>query len=123
MLLCGWHGVRIQEIASHLIPYLLVEETILASSENPGLVHNQLIRPCESRLSLHYIDHQSFWLDMRLIVISILVIVSRPAALRWVVRELRNRQAPVELIEVASRTEDLVSSPAPGSDRVTIARE
>jgi len=56
------------------------EGAILASAENPDLAYNQLIRPWKSRLSLHYIQHQSFWLDIKLVLITILAIISRPVA-------------------------------------------
>jgi lipopolysaccharide/colanic/teichoic acid biosynthesis glycosyltransferase len=99
------------------------EGSILASSENPDLEYNQLIRPWKSRLSLHYIDHQSLWLDFKLILITVVAIVSRQAALHWIVRELRHNEAPAELIEVASREKELVPHPPPGSDRITMSRE
>jgi lipopolysaccharide/colanic/teichoic acid biosynthesis glycosyltransferase len=99
------------------------EGTILASSENPDLEYNQLIRPWKSRLSLHYIDHHSLWLDCKLISITVVAILSRQAALNWVVRELGQNDAPAELIEVASREKELVPHPPPGSDRITMSRD
>lgn len=98
------------------------EGAILASVEDPDLAYNQLIRPWKSRLSLLYIDHQSFWLDIKLVLITVLAIVSRPVALKWIVRQLHYHQAPTELIEVASRKKNLTPFSPPGSDRITMSR-
>jgi len=98
------------------------EGAILASMENPDLAYNQLIRPWKSRLSLLYIDHQSFWLDIKLVLVTVLAIISRPVALKWIVRQLHYYQASTELIEVASRKKNLTPFSPPGSDRITMSR-
>lgn len=99
------------------------EGTILASVENPDLAYNQLIRPWKSRLSLLYIDHQSFLLDVKLVLITILAIVSQRTALRLIVRQLQRRRAPTEIIEIASRKRDLAPAPPPGSSSIAMFRE
>ncbi len=99
------------------------EGSILTSSENPDIAYNQLIRPWKSRLSLHYIDNQSFLLDIKLILITIVAIISRPVALKKIVQELHRHQAPIELITVASRKNSLVPSLPPGSDQITTSRK
>ncbi|VUX54944.1 Sugar transferase involved in lipopolysaccharide synthesis-like (fragment) [uncultured Woeseiaceae bacterium] len=99
------------------------EGAILPSPENPDLAYNQLISPWKSGLSVHYIDHQSLWLDLKLVLITVVAIVSRPVALNLIVRELHRRQAPTVLIEAASRKTDLVPFPPPGSDPITMSRE
>lgn len=99
------------------------EGDILEGHQDPDLAYNQLIRPWKSRLSLHYIDHQSLRLDLKLIMATAVAIVSRQAALNWIVRELCHTEAPHELIQAASREKALVPHPPPGSDHVTISRD
>jgi len=99
------------------------EGAILKDANNPDLAYNQLIRPWKSRLSLLYIDHQSAWLDVKLVLITALTIVSRPHALKQVVRELEHLHAPMQLIEVASRTGALKPFPPPGETEVVALRE
>ena len=54
---------------------------ILKNSQDPNLDYNQLVRPWKSRLSLVYVENQSFWLDIRLIFLTAVALVSRPLAL------------------------------------------
>jgi len=91
------------------------EGTILSNEKDPDLAYNQLIRPWKSRLSLFYVDHQSIWLDTKLVFITALSIISRNNALKLVERELRRLEAPSELIDVASRKDDLIPCAPPGS--------
>lgn len=99
------------------------EGAILATAEEPDLAYNQLIRPWKSRLSLHYLDHQSLMLDIKLVLITVVAVVSRPTALKCVVRELRRCKAATELIEIASRDKPLTPFSPPGSDGIVMARE
>jgi lipopolysaccharide/colanic/teichoic acid biosynthesis glycosyltransferase len=50
----------------------------LKDSSDPDLLYNQIIRPWKSRLALAYIDRQNFWIDLRLIILTVVAIISRP---------------------------------------------
>ena len=99
------------------------EGSILSDAENPDLAYNQLIRPWKSRLSLLYIDHQSAWLDMKLVLTTILSIVSRANALKLIRRELTRLGAPKQWVDVASRTNDLKPFPPPGSIQIATLQD
>lgn len=94
------------------------EGAILAGAKEPDLLYNQLIRPWKSRLSLTYLEHQSWWLDVELIVITIVGLFSRDLALKLIEKVLRGLQADDDLIQVASRRDRLNPAPPPGSDRI-----
>ena len=94
------------------------EGVLLAGSDDPDLLYNQLIRPWKSRLSLFYIDHRSIWVDLKLVLITLLSAFSRRQALRLVARDLRARGAPRKLVDVASRADQLEPAPPPGSQRI-----
>ena len=77
----------------------------------------------ENQLSLLYIDYKFLRLDIKLVLIIILAIVSRPVALKWIVRELQHRHAPMELIEVAVGEKELMPSSPPRIDRILMSQE
>jgi lipopolysaccharide/colanic/teichoic acid biosynthesis glycosyltransferase len=60
------------------------EGDILEGKGDPDLAYNQLIRPWKSRLGLLYIENQSTLLDLQLIVYTVVAIISKPKALKWV---------------------------------------
>ena len=97
------------------------EGDVLAGSDNPDLKYNQIIRPWKSRLALLYIDHQSFLLDVRIIVLTVLAIVSREYALEKVVEILKNWDADELVIRMARRQEPLRPYPPPGADSVVVS--
>jgi lipopolysaccharide/colanic/teichoic acid biosynthesis glycosyltransferase len=43
------------------------EETILSQHENPKLYNDTVIFPDKVRMNLEYYEHQSFWLDIKII--------------------------------------------------------
>jgi len=94
------------------------EGDILAGVEDPDLLYNQIIRPWKSRLGLFYIANNSFALDIKLIVLTVFAIVSRPKALAGVVFLLRGLGANEQLIQVAGRKQSLLPYPPPGADAV-----
>lgn len=94
------------------------EGDILAGSDNADLKYNQVIRPWKSRLSLFYVSNGNFWADLKLIILTLLAIVSRPAALKGVQKLLRQLQADEQLIEVAGRECELKPFPPPGAEAV-----
>jgi len=90
------------------------EGTILAGSHDPDLLYNQIIRPWKSRLALLYIGRSSLPNDVTLILLTILGIYSKPAALRLLLPLLDGWGADELLLAMASRTQPLVPYPPPG---------
>jgi len=97
------------------------EGDILKGSAAPDLLYNQIIRPWKSRLALAYIDHRSFWIDLRLISLTVIAIISKPAALRSLAAILRGWQLDSLIIRMAARQERLLAYPPPG-DREVMAQ-
>jgi len=94
------------------------EGEILAGSDDPDLLYNQIIRPWKSRLALLYVDHGGGLLDLRIVALTALALVSRRGALDRVEGILRALDADPRLVEIASRREPLFASPAPGADQI-----
>ncbi len=98
------------------------ENKILEGSDNPDIDYNQLIRPWKSRLCLVYVEHQSFFLDLALIFLTIIAIFSRARALLGVNKLLELVKAPSDVIQVAKRQNNLTPFPPPGSDKIVTSR-
>jgi len=98
------------------------EGEILKDSKDPDLDYNQLIRPWKSRLGLFYIDHQSFGLDVKLILLTALAILSRERALAGIQNMLTDLGADPQLKDVASRRTKLVPYPPPGATEIVTHR-
>lgn len=98
------------------------EGDILEGRPDPDLAYNQLIRPWKSRLGLIYIDRNSFTLDIKLIIYTLIAVVNRPKALELVCNELEKNNAPQDVITVALRTEELRPFPPPGSEEIVSSR-
>jgi lipopolysaccharide/colanic/teichoic acid biosynthesis glycosyltransferase len=96
---------------------------ILRNHSDPDIAYNQLVRPWKSRLSLIYIENQSFILDIKLILITVMSIFSRRLALREVTKILVNLQVDRQLIQIASRQTELYPFPPPGATEIVISRE
>lgn len=98
------------------------EGEILENYEDPDLAYNQLIRPWKSRLALLYIKHQGFFLDVKLIFITILSIISRDAAVKIIVKILKSNKADKNLILICSGDIDLIPFPPPGFKKIVQKR-
>ncbi len=94
------------------------EGDILKDSRDPNLRYNQIIRPWKSRLSLLYVEHHSFATDLRLILLTVLSVVSRRAALNGVQRILKEWGADELLCRMARRDEPLLEYPPPGASEI-----
>ena len=94
------------------------EGKILENKENPDLAYNQLIRPWKSRLGSIYIKHQSILLDLKLIIFTLVALISKPIALKWVVKKLEKFNVDKKIIEVAKREKELFPFPPPQSDKI-----
>jgi lipopolysaccharide/colanic/teichoic acid biosynthesis glycosyltransferase len=94
------------------------EGEILKDSSDPDLLYNQIIRPWKSRLALAYIDHRSFWIDLWLIILTVVAIISKPTALRALETLLNGWRLDPLVIRMAARQEPLLAYPPPGADVV-----
>tara|TARA_B110000211_G_C14086039_1_gene556747 strand:- start:3145 stop:3699 length:555 start_codon:yes stop_codon:yes gene_type:complete len=98
------------------------EGDLLKDKEDPDLAYNQLIRPWKSRLGLVYIEHQSVFLDLKIIYFTIVAIISKQRALSWVVSKLKCMGVDPEIVRVSARENELYPFPPPGSDKVVLSR-
>jgi lipopolysaccharide/colanic/teichoic acid biosynthesis glycosyltransferase len=95
------------------------EGDILRGSGNPDLLYNQVIRPWKSRLGLLYVRHGgALALDIRLVCLTLLNAIDRPAALRCVSRTVRRLGGDERLARVALRDSGLEFAPPPGAANV-----
>lgn len=98
------------------------EGEILSDMQDPDLSYNQLIRPWKSRLCLFYISKRSFIVDLKLILFTIMAIISRKDALNKIEKLLKRLKADNQLIKIASRKYELTPFPPPGSDTIVTSR-
>ena len=96
------------------------EGKILENKENPDLSYNQLVRPWKSRLGLIYIKNKSILLDLELMIFTVIALISKPMALKWVVKKLEKFNVDQKIIEVAKREKELIPFPPPGSDKIVV---
>lgn len=98
------------------------EGKILEEKTDPDLAYNQLIRPWKSRLGLVYIDNSSLMLDIKLIIYTVVAIISRKRALGLIQIELTKIGASEEILKASARDKTLVPHPPPGSSEVVSTR-
>lgn len=94
------------------------EGAILADAAHADLEYNRIIRPWKSRLGLFYIDRASLLLDLRIMWLTFLAIVSKPAAIAGVQAILKSGNADLDLTAVCARSAPLYPAPPPGSDEI-----
>jgi len=99
------------------------EGEILAGKANPDIAYNQLIRPGKSSLGLFYIKKRSLYIDVAILVVTILSIFSRSTSLRINAFVLKKLKAPAELITTAKRKKELFPKPPPGSNKIVRTRK
>jgi lipopolysaccharide/colanic/teichoic acid biosynthesis glycosyltransferase len=85
------------------------EGAILKDSKDPDADYTRLIRPWKGKLGLEYVKHASVLLNLRLILLTVLAILNKQAALRGVVSLLQRYGADQALVEVSRRERDLSS--------------
>jgi lipopolysaccharide/colanic/teichoic acid biosynthesis glycosyltransferase len=95
---------------------------ILKDYSDPDLAYNQLVRPWKSRLSIAYIENQTFLLDIKLILITIIAIFSREIALQEVNKVLLQMDVDDLLIKMASRKVELYPFPPLGATEIVVSR-
>ena len=94
------------------------EGDILANKKDPDLAYSQLIRPWKSRLGLIYIKNSSVMLDIRIIIYTVLAIVSKQTAIDYVIKELNKLDVSEKLIQVCRREEELAPYAPPGMNDI-----
>ncbi|MCD6581140.1 MAG: sugar transferase [Desulfuromusa sp.] len=98
------------------------EGEILGGAKDPDLLYNQIIRPWKSRLGLFYVQHHNLILDIKLILLTVIAIVSRQQALNGVVKILEDLGADERLVAVAKRNTELQPFPPPGAETIMASR-
>jgi lipopolysaccharide/colanic/teichoic acid biosynthesis glycosyltransferase len=91
------------------------EGDILAGSDDPNLLYNQIIRPWKSRLALSYLENRTLWLDLKIILLTIIGTCSRSYALAGVTQILKTWKVESIVVEMASRKDALRAAPPPGA--------
>ena len=98
------------------------EGDILQGAEDPDLRYHQIIRPWKSRLGLLYVKKVGFFLDLKLIFLTVTNSLVRAWTLQKVSQIVGSLGGDPELVEVASRCKALSPKPPPGSDQVVQKR-
>ena len=91
-------------------------------AKNPDLAYNQLIRPWKSRLGLIYIQNRSLFLDVSILLYTIVAIISKRKANEWVALRIKKIGADSEMVNIALRKNELIPAPPPGSDEIVTSR-
>jgi lipopolysaccharide/colanic/teichoic acid biosynthesis glycosyltransferase len=98
------------------------EGEVLAGSDDPDLKYHQIIRPWKSRLGLLYVERRTFFVDLRIIWLTVVAIFSRERALNGLQRVLARVGADAQLRDAASRRKPLRAYPPPGAEDVVARR-
>ncbi|MBI3665922.1 MAG: sugar transferase [Acidobacteria bacterium] len=96
------------------------EGDVLKGSDDPDLLYNQIIRPWKSRLALLYVDKRTFLTDLRIVALTAIGMVSRPAALSGIQRILEQWGADELLRSMARRDRALMPFPPPGATEIVM---
>lgn len=99
------------------------EGEILKGSDDPDIDYHQLIRPGKSMLGIFYVQNRSFWVDARIVVLTVLAIICRSCALSRVSKMLAALGAPDYLVQLSSRENDLNRMPPPGATSLVVSRD
>lgn len=83
------------------------EGDILKNYIDPNKAYEELIKTHKNKLGLIYIYNNNVILDVKIIIYTLLGIISKKTALFYVVKELKALNVEKELIQVASRIDRL----------------
>ena len=98
------------------------EGQILDGSDDPDISYNQLIRPGKNYLGLHYVKERTLLIDIRIVLLTILAIVSRARALDATSALIKKTSGSQELVLLALRKSELQPTPPPGFDQIITTR-
>ncbi len=90
------------------------EADILDGAPDPDALYDRVIRPWKNRLGLLYLDRRTLGIDLRILALTGLAILSRPAALRCVDRILADLRVDEALRGVCRRQDPLPWAAPPG---------
>ena len=95
------------------------EGDILNGAKDPDLLYAQIERPWKSRLALLYVEHASFWLDLRIMFYTFTNIFAR----RWTLGHLSKIVSQwtydvADLPEIVARKKALYPYPVPGANDI-----
>lgn len=99
------------------------EGDILNGHSDPDLTYNQLIRPGKSALGIFYVENAGFFVDYKILTLTIFSFISRQGALEKLQILLENMKAPIDLIRLSGRQEPLIPKPPPGSSEIIRSRD
>lgn len=99
------------------------EGEILKDTIDPDIGYNQLIRPGKSRLGIFYAENSSLNIDIQLILLTLIGIISRQLALKWMSSLLTIKGADKELCQLSLREQPLLPLPPPGAQRIVTNKE
>ena len=68
------------------------EGSILAGSRDPDRAYFELIRPTKLALQMKYVKERSFWVDLKIILLTLLAVIKPEAK---IIREIRHCKLPV----------------------------
>lgn len=89
------------------------EGDILKNAADPDKTYGEIIRPWKSRLGLAYVDHANVLLDLRLVLLTVVAIVHKKAALDRVASVLAQLNVEDAVRQTARRQSPLVPAPLP----------
>jgi lipopolysaccharide/colanic/teichoic acid biosynthesis glycosyltransferase len=92
------------------------EGEILRDYSDADAAYDALIRPWKSRLGVFYVRNSSLFVDLRLILLTVVGMFSRRTALNALSRELSRLGAPADLVQVALRRDALVPTALDATD-------
>jgi len=98
------------------------EGQILDGSDDPDISYNQLIRPGKNYLGLHYVKERTLIIDIRIVLLTILAIISRARALDATSALIKKTSGSQELVFLALRKSELQPTPPPGFDQIITTR-
>ena len=94
------------------------EGDILSKHADADKAYQQLIRPGKGALGHYYVKNNSLSMDVILIFLTVIAVVSKPTALKYLVSLLNRKGATKNLIVTASRKEDLKPAPPFGGTEI-----
>jgi lipopolysaccharide/colanic/teichoic acid biosynthesis glycosyltransferase len=91
------------------------EGDILDGAADPDGLYDAIIRPWKSRLGLLYVDRGGMTVDLRIVALTLLAVVAKPAALRGIDAILKDWGASDELRRICHRRAPLPRADPPGA--------
>ena len=85
----------------------------MEGSADPDEDYNLLIRPWKSRLGLIYIEQRTFFLDIKLIFLTVLSFINKKYVLKSIHNDLRKKKTSNDVLAVVLRKEELKPAKPP----------